>query len=134
MFKAKRQGEVPTVSLDLGGVFEHLASYLTVPCHCQLGDDDVVDGSAFHAKRSYQPHGRWAERAGQEPLKTILDAQHLDCYFTPMKPENLEASLLDTVEPRSLAGLLSEVQTACLPQPSWPSLLFPGLGALALSF
>ncbi|XP_036877330.2 WD repeat-containing protein 62 isoform X1 [Manis javanica] len=76
-----------------------------------LGDDDVVDGSAFHAKRSYQPHGRWAERAGQEPLKTILDAQHLDCYFTPMKPENLEASLLDTVEPRSLAGLLSESES-----------------------
>uniref|UniRef100_A0A8D2D0B6 WD repeat-containing protein 62 n=1 Tax=Sciurus vulgaris TaxID=55149 RepID=A0A8D2D0B6_SCIVU len=73
-----------------------------------LGDDDVADGSAFNTKRSYQPHGRWAERADQEPLKTILDARDLDCYFTPMKPESLEDSILDTVEPQSLAGLLSE--------------------------
>uniref|UniRef100_G1RLV3 WD repeat-containing protein 62 n=1 Tax=Nomascus leucogenys TaxID=61853 RepID=G1RLV3_NOMLE len=73
-----------------------------------LGDDDVADGSAFHAKRSYQPHGRWAERASQEPLKTILDAQDLDCYFTPMKPESLENSILDSLEPQSLASLLSE--------------------------
>nr|AAC27979.1 R34001_1 [Homo sapiens] len=72
------------------------------------GDDDVADGLAFHAKRSYQPHGRWAERAGQEPLKTILDAQDLDCYFTPMKPESLENSILDSLEPQSLASLLSE--------------------------
>ncbi|XP_042638754.1 WD repeat-containing protein 62 [Orycteropus afer afer] len=73
-----------------------------------LGDDDVADGLAFHAKRSYQPHGRWAERADQEPLKTILDTRDLDCYFTPMKPESLEDSVLDTVEPQSLAGLLNE--------------------------
>uniref|UniRef100_A0A8C9GTA2 WD repeat domain 62 n=1 Tax=Piliocolobus tephrosceles TaxID=591936 RepID=A0A8C9GTA2_9PRIM len=76
-----------------------------------LGDDDVADGSAFHVKRSYQPHGRWAERAGQEPLKTILDAQDLDCYFTPMKPESLENSILDSVEPQSLASLLSESES-----------------------
>ncbi|XP_018871158.2 WD repeat-containing protein 62 isoform X11 [Gorilla gorilla gorilla] len=76
-----------------------------------LGDDDVADGSAFHAKRSYQPHGRWAERAGQEPLKTILDAQDLDCYFTPMKPESLENSILDSLEPQSLASLLSESES-----------------------
>ncbi|XP_070080223.1 WD repeat-containing protein 62 isoform X17 [Equus przewalskii] len=75
-------------------------------------DDDVVDGSAFHARRSYQPHGRWAERADQEPLKTILDARDLDCYFTPMKPESLEDSLLDTVEPQSPAGLLSERESS----------------------
>ncbi|XP_006867468.1 PREDICTED: WD repeat-containing protein 62 [Chrysochloris asiatica] len=73
-----------------------------------LGDDDVADSSAFHAKRSYQPHGRWAERADQEPLKTILDARNLDCYFTPMKPESLEDSVLETVEPQSLVGLLNE--------------------------
>ncbi|XP_004388234.1 WD repeat-containing protein 62 [Trichechus manatus latirostris] len=73
-----------------------------------LGDDDVADVSAFHAKRSYQPHGRWAERADQEPLKTILDTGDLDCYFSPMKPESLEDSVLDTVEPQSLVGLLSE--------------------------
>uniref|UniRef100_A0A8C0MRV4 WD repeat domain 62 n=1 Tax=Canis lupus familiaris TaxID=9615 RepID=A0A8C0MRV4_CANLF len=76
-----------------------------------LGDDDVTDGSAFHAKRSYKPHGRWAERADQKPLKTILDAQDLDCYFTPMKLESLEDSVLDTVEPQSLAGLLSESES-----------------------
>ncbi|XP_045388205.1 WD repeat-containing protein 62 [Lemur catta] len=76
-----------------------------------LGDEDAADGSGFHAKRSYQPHGRWAERAGQEPLKTILDARDLDCYFTPMKPESLEDSVLDTVEPQNLAGLLSESES-----------------------
>ncbi|XP_027473429.2 WD repeat-containing protein 62 isoform X4 [Zalophus californianus] len=76
-----------------------------------LGDDDVADGTAFHAQRSYKPHGRWAERADQEPLKTILDAQDLDCYFTPMKPESLEDSILDTVEPQSLAALLSESES-----------------------
>ncbi|XP_064437377.1 WD repeat-containing protein 62 isoform X2 [Mirounga angustirostris] len=76
-----------------------------------LGDDDVADGSAFHAQRSYKPHGRWAERADQEPLKTILDAQDLDCYFTPTKPESLEDSIVDTVEPQSLAALLSESES-----------------------
>ncbi|XP_059985649.1 WD repeat-containing protein 62 isoform X6 [Lagenorhynchus albirostris] len=90
-----------------------------------LGDDDVADSSAFHAKRSYQPHGRWAERADQEPLKTILDARDLDCYFTPMKPESLEDSVLDTVEPQRLAGLLSESESpqdnGCGP-PSLPPL------------
>uniref|UniRef100_A0A8C9PR59 WD repeat domain 62 n=1 Tax=Spermophilus dauricus TaxID=99837 RepID=A0A8C9PR59_SPEDA len=93
-----------------------------------LGDDDVADGSAFHTKRSYQPHGRWAERADQEPLKTILDAQDLDCYFTPMKPESLEDSILDTVEPQNLAGLLSEVR----PSPAYspcPMPSHPGLGS-----
>ncbi|KAB0390803.1 hypothetical protein E2I00_016712, partial [Balaenoptera physalus] len=90
-----------------------------------LGDDDVADSSAFHAKRSYQPHGRWAERADQEPLKTILDARDLDCYFTPMKPENLEDSVLDTVESQRLMGLLSESESpqdnGCGP-PSFPPL------------
>lgn len=69
----------------------------------------MAEGWAFHTKRSYQPHGRWAERADQQPLKTILDARELDCYFTPMKPDSLEDSILDTVEPQNLAGLLSEV-------------------------
>ncbi|XP_023577390.1 WD repeat-containing protein 62 isoform X2 [Octodon degus] len=77
-----------------------------------LGDDDVADGAAFRAKRSYQPHGRWAERADQEPLKTILGARDLDCYFTPMKPQNLEDSNLDTVEPQCLAGLLNERESS----------------------
>ncbi|KAL1769057.1 WD repeat-containing protein 62 isoform X2 [Sigmodon hispidus] len=73
-----------------------------------LGDDDVIDNSAFRAKRSYQPHGRWAERAEQEPLKTILDAWALDSYFTPMKSENSEDSVLESLEPQNLSGLLSE--------------------------
>ncbi|XP_063108702.1 WD repeat-containing protein 62 isoform X3 [Cavia porcellus] len=76
-----------------------------------LGDDDVADGAAFHAKRSYQPHGRWAERADQEPLKTILGARDLDCYFTPMKPQNLEDSNPGTVELQSLANLLNESES-----------------------
>lgn len=111
VYRAKSLDEVHAVSLAPIGGGEHSAGGLIVPCHPQLGDDDdVVDGSAFHARRSYQPHGRWAERADQEPLKTILDARDLDCYFTPMKPESLEDSLLDTVEPQSPAGLLSEVR------------------------
>ncbi|KAM6223715.1 WD repeat-containing protein 62 [Rhynchocyon petersi] len=77
-----------------------------------LGDDDVVDGSALRAKRSYQPHGRWAERADQEPLKTILDARELDCYFTPMKPGGLEDTMLDTVEPQNLVNLLNESKSS----------------------
>lgn len=72
----------------------------------------MADGAAFHAKRSYQPHGRWAERADQEPLKTILGARDLDCYFTPMKPQNLEDSNPGTVELQSLANLLNEVSPA----------------------
>ena len=98
--------------LTLTGISEHLASCLSVPLSPQLGDDDTADSTAFHAKRSYQPHGRWAERADQEPLKTILDARDLDCYFTPMKPESLEDSVLDAMESQRLAGLLSEVWTA----------------------
>uniref|UniRef100_A0A8C2QGM3 WD repeat-containing protein 62 n=1 Tax=Cricetulus griseus TaxID=10029 RepID=A0A8C2QGM3_CRIGR len=74
-----------------------------------LGDDDVADNSAFRAKRSYQPHGRWAERAEQEPLKTILDASPLDFDFTPLKSENAEESVVDLMEPQNLLGLLSEV-------------------------
>lgn len=127
---------VHAVSLGPTGVGERSASCLTVPCPPQLGDDDVADGSAFHAKRSYRPHGRWAERADQEPLKTILDARDLDCYFTPMKPESLEDSILDTVESQRLAGLLSQVQTAC-PSPACSPCTMtacPGPGVLALSF
>lgn len=76
----------------------------------------MVDGSAFYTKHSYQPHGRWAERAHQEPLKTILDVRDLDCCFTPLKSDSLEDSLLDIVKPQCLAGLLSEVRTFPAPQ------------------
>lgn len=72
----------------------------------------MADNSAFRAKRSYQPHGRWAERAEQEPLKTILDASPLDFDFTPLKSENAEESVVDLMEPQNLLGLLSEVQPA----------------------
>ncbi|XP_036296206.1 WD repeat-containing protein 62 isoform X2 [Pipistrellus kuhlii] len=76
-----------------------------------LGDDDMVDGSAFYTKHSYQPHGRWAERADQEPLKTILDVRDLDCCFTPLKSDSLEDSILDIVKPQHLAGLLNESES-----------------------
>ncbi|KAK1330273.1 hypothetical protein QTO34_010461 [Cnephaeus nilssonii] len=76
-----------------------------------LGDDDMVDGSAFYTKHSYQPHGRWAERADQEPLKTILDVRDLDCCFTPLKSDSLEDSILDIVKPQRLADLLSESES-----------------------
>ncbi|XP_074074916.1 WD repeat-containing protein 62 isoform X2 [Macrotis lagotis] len=74
-----------------------------------LGDDDV-DGATFHAKRSYQPHGRWAERADKEPIKTILDARDLNFYFSPVNPDILEDSSLEKVEPQCLAQLLTEAE------------------------
>ncbi|XP_072464504.1 WD repeat-containing protein 62 isoform X2 [Notamacropus eugenii] len=74
-----------------------------------LGDDDV-DGATFHAKRSYQPHGRWAERADREPIKTILDARDLNYYFSPVNPDMLDDSGLEKVEPHSLAQLLTETE------------------------
>uniref|UniRef100_F6UN22 WD repeat domain 62 n=1 Tax=Monodelphis domestica TaxID=13616 RepID=F6UN22_MONDO len=74
-----------------------------------LGDDDV-DGATFHAKRSYQPHGRWAERADREPIKTILDARDLNYYFSPVNPDVLEDSGLEKVEPQSLTQLLTETE------------------------
>ncbi|XP_026642106.1 WD repeat-containing protein 62 [Microtus ochrogaster] len=90
-----------------------------------LGDDDVTDNSALHAsaKRSYQPHGRWAERAEQEPLKTILDTWALDSYFTPMKSENSEDSVLDSLEPQNLSGLLSESESPQEDRRGHPSFL-----------
>ncbi|XP_057613597.1 WD repeat-containing protein 62 [Chionomys nivalis] len=90
-----------------------------------LGDDDVADTSAFRAsaKRSYQPHGRWAERAEQEPLKTILDTWALDSYFTPMKSENSEDSVLDSLEPQNLSGLLSESESPQEERRGHPSFL-----------
>uniref|UniRef100_A0A4X2MAN8 WD repeat-containing protein 62 n=1 Tax=Vombatus ursinus TaxID=29139 RepID=A0A4X2MAN8_VOMUR len=75
-----------------------------------LGDDDM-DGATFHAKRSYQPHGRWAERADREPIKTILDARDLNYYFSPVNPDMLDDSGLEKVEPKSLAQLLTEDQS-----------------------
>ncbi|KAM7339941.1 hypothetical protein ACRRTK_000556 [Alexandromys fortis] len=89
------------------------------------GDDDVADNSALRAsaKRSYQPHGRWAERAEQEPLKTILDTWALDSYFTPMKSENSEDSVLDSLEPQNLSGLLSESESPQEDRRGHPSFL-----------
>lgn len=107
--KARRPHEICVVLVESSRHMP-MASCLTIVPSLKLGDDDVTDSSAFRAKRSYQPHGRWAERAEQEPLKTILDAWTLDSYLTPMKPETLDGSILDSVEPQNLAGLLSEVQ------------------------
>ncbi|XP_039180992.1 WD repeat-containing protein 62 isoform X3 [Crotalus tigris] len=68
-----------------------------------LGEADHSDSNAFHARVSYQPQGRWAERAEKEPLKTILDADL--SFFTPIQNRSLaEADL----EQRSLDGLILE--------------------------
>ncbi|KAL6035093.1 hypothetical protein STEG23_027287, partial [Scotinomys teguina] len=100
---------MPAAVLDIGGGAGGAADSLVFPdCHW---DDDVADNSAFRANHSYQPHGRWAERAEQEPLKSILDAWALDPYFTPMKSENSEDSVLESLEPQNLSGLLSQSES-----------------------
>ncbi|XP_013917508.1 PREDICTED: WD repeat-containing protein 62-like [Thamnophis sirtalis] len=48
-----------------------------------LGEADHSESSAFHSRVSYQPQGRWAERADKEPIKTILEADL--SYFTPIQ-------------------------------------------------
>ncbi|XP_063168590.1 WD repeat-containing protein 62 [Candoia aspera] len=71
-----------------------------------LGEADHSDSNAFHSRVSYQPQGRWAERADKEPIKTILDAD-LSC-FTPVR----SSSLADPdLEPQSLDQLLSEADS-----------------------
>uniref|UniRef100_F6QET0 WD repeat domain 62 n=1 Tax=Ornithorhynchus anatinus TaxID=9258 RepID=F6QET0_ORNAN len=77
-----------------------------------LGADEAADGAALHPKKSYQPQGRWAERADGDPIKTILGPQAPDYCFTPLRPRALEdPDPLDTLRPRTLARLLSEVRS-----------------------
>nr|XP_028597643.1 WD repeat-containing protein 62 isoform X1 [Podarcis muralis] len=70
-----------------------------------LGEADNADTAAFNSRVSYQPQGRWAERAAKEPIKTMLDAD-LN-YFTPIKNSSLHDSEL---EPQNLNRLLSEAK------------------------
>uniref|UniRef100_A0A670JB22 WD repeat domain 62 n=1 Tax=Podarcis muralis TaxID=64176 RepID=A0A670JB22_PODMU len=81
-----------------------------------LGEADNADTAAFNSRVSYQPQGRWAERAAKEPIKTMLDAD-LN-YFTPIKNSSLHDSEL---EPQNLNRLLSEVRKVSLAQgnPGW---------------
>uniref|UniRef100_A0A670JBB4 WD repeat-containing protein 62 n=1 Tax=Podarcis muralis TaxID=64176 RepID=A0A670JBB4_PODMU len=76
-----------------------------------LGEADNADTAAFNSRVSYQPQGRWAERAAKEPIKTMLDAD-LN-YFTPIKNSSLHDSEL---EPQNLNRLLSEVRKVSLAQ------------------
>ncbi|XP_038623603.1 WD repeat-containing protein 62 [Tachyglossus aculeatus] len=71
-----------------------------------LGAEEAADGAAPHPKKSYQPQGRWAERADRDPIKTILGPQTLDYCFTPLRPRAMDD--LDTIRPRTLGRLLSE--------------------------
>ncbi|XP_067413419.1 WD repeat-containing protein 62 isoform X2 [Emydura macquarii macquarii] len=69
-----------------------------------LGEAENSDSMTFNSRVNYQPQGRWAERADQEPIKTLLDAEI--SYFTPIKydflgdaefePKNLDQLLLET--------------------------------------
>ncbi|XP_067317150.1 WD repeat-containing protein 62 [Anolis sagrei] len=69
-----------------------------------LGEADNSESSSFTSKVSYQPQGRWAERASdKEPIKTMPDAD-LN-YFTPIKNDSLDDIEL---EPQNLDRLLLE--------------------------
>ncbi|XP_060114317.1 WD repeat-containing protein 62 [Heteronotia binoei] len=68
-----------------------------------LGEVDPSEGAVSASRVCYQPQGRWAERAAQEPIKTMLDAD-LN-YFTPIKNDSLSDVEL---EPRNLEPLLSQ--------------------------
>ncbi|XP_025026919.1 WD repeat-containing protein 62, partial [Python bivittatus] len=72
-----------------------------------LGEADHSDSNPFHARVSYQPQGRWAERADKEPIKTILDADL--SYFTPVQNTSMADSDL---EPQSLDQLLLEAESS----------------------
>ncbi|XP_070620485.1 WD repeat-containing protein 62 [Erythrolamprus reginae] len=68
-----------------------------------LGEADHSEGSAFHSRVSYQPQGRWAERADKEPIKTIPEADL--SYFTPIQNRSVAE---DDPEQRSLDRLVLE--------------------------
>nr|XP_020642717.1 WD repeat-containing protein 62 isoform X4 [Pogona vitticeps] len=73
-----------------------------------LGEADSSDGtSLINSRASYQPQGRWAERADKEPIKTILPAD-LN-YFTPIKNESMDDIEL---EPKALDQLLLETESS----------------------
>ncbi|KAJ7304118.1 hypothetical protein JRQ81_011643 [Phrynocephalus forsythii] len=73
-----------------------------------LGEADSSDSLAFMNSRArYQPQGRWAERADQEPIKTILPADLT--YFTPIKNDSMDDIEL---EPKALDQLLLETESS----------------------
>uniref|UniRef100_A0A8D0C2H1 WD repeat domain 62 n=1 Tax=Salvator merianae TaxID=96440 RepID=A0A8D0C2H1_SALMN len=72
-----------------------------------LGEADNLDGAPFGSRVSYQPQGRWAERADKEPIKTMLGADLND--FSPLKSDSLQDVEL---EPQNLDRLLLEVRKA----------------------
>ncbi|XP_077174573.1 WD repeat-containing protein 62 isoform X2 [Paroedura picta] len=72
-----------------------------------LGEVDNSDIAASASRACYQPQGRWAERADQEPIKTLLDTD-LN-YFTPVKNDNLSDVEL---EPRNLDQLFSQTESS----------------------
>ncbi|XP_070805464.1 WD repeat-containing protein 62 [Pituophis catenifer annectens] len=51
-----------------------------------LGEADHSESSAFPARVSYQPQGRWAERADMQPIKTFLEA---DLSYTEVDTDRL---------------------------------------------
>ncbi|XP_039768110.1 WD repeat-containing protein 62, partial [Ornithorhynchus anatinus] len=104
-----------------------------------LGADEAADGAALHPKKSYQPQGRWAERADGDPIKTILGPQAPDYCFTPLRPRALEdPDPLDTLRPRTLARLLSEAGSGDPagqpeePDPGSPPPVLAGAGSLGV--
>ncbi|KAL8219909.1 UNVERIFIED_CONTAM: hypothetical protein K2H54_036096, partial [Gekko kuhli] len=70
-----------------------------------LGEVDNSDSAASASRACYQPQGRWAERADQQPIKTMPDVD-LN-YFTPVKNDSLSDIEL---EPQNLDRLLSQTE------------------------
>ncbi|KAM9588953.1 WD repeat-containing protein 62-like isoform 10-T10 [Morphnus guianensis] len=68
-----------------------------------LGEVEDGDGAAASLRGSYQPQGRWAERADRVPIKTLPEMDLPD--FTPIK---LHLKSDKEHEPGSLEQLLSE--------------------------
>ncbi|XP_048357979.1 WD repeat-containing protein 62 isoform X2 [Sphaerodactylus townsendi] len=71
-----------------------------------LGEVDNSDGATSASRVCYQPQGRWAERADQEPIKTMLGAD--PNYFTPVKNDSTKDIEL---EPCSLDQLLLQAES-----------------------
>ncbi|XP_042295517.1 WD repeat-containing protein 62 isoform X2 [Sceloporus undulatus] len=72
-----------------------------------LGEADNSESSSYNTRVSYQPQGRWAERANKEPIK-IIQAPDLN-YFTPIKNDSMDDIEL---EPQNLDRLLLESENS----------------------
>ncbi|XP_067170615.1 WD repeat-containing protein 62 isoform X2 [Apteryx mantelli] len=72
-----------------------------------LGEADNSDNAGSDSRTSYQPRGRWAERAEKDPIKTLLEAD--PACFTPIKSDfEGEAD----PEPGNFDRLLLEVEVS----------------------